>query len=213
MQPENDLKDRLKQVREALGYTQKRMGEAVGGKLRSWQDYESGRKAPGSQVIAGLVALGIDANWVLTGQGGIFLGRQGEFDVTQELNEIDQRLDDLGAPFDVQRIESDEVVISIFQRLKRISALPGVSENDKARADMMLRLGFGDQEAGRRFAERQKNASTRLKASIQELEQAIEATGYKPSELLEVAFRHLLFTEDLTVDGAVLIMEALKADR
>lgn len=64
---------RLKGVREALGLTQTGIAEAVGGKLRSWQDYEAGRKAPGSQVIAGLVRLGVNANWVLTGEGPVLL--------------------------------------------------------------------------------------------------------------------------------------------
>src|SRR5690606_41389100 len=58
------LGSRLKRAREALGYTQKGIAEAVGSKLRSWQDYEAGKKVPGSQVIAGLVRLGVDANWL-----------------------------------------------------------------------------------------------------------------------------------------------------
>ncbi len=61
--------ERLRNARESLGYAQKSMAEAVGSKLRSWQDYEAGNKTPGSQVIAGLSALGVDANWVLTGRG------------------------------------------------------------------------------------------------------------------------------------------------
>lgn len=49
------------------------IAEAVGSKLRSWQDYEAGKKVPGSQVIAGLARLGINANWVLTGEGPMLL--------------------------------------------------------------------------------------------------------------------------------------------
>lgn len=70
MHTEENIHTRLRMAREALGYTQKRVAEAVGGKLRSWQDYESGT-VPGSAVIAGLVGLGINANWLLTGEGPI----------------------------------------------------------------------------------------------------------------------------------------------
>ncbi len=67
------LSRRLKVVRERLGYTQTRIAEAVGGKLRSWQEYEKGARVPGSSVIAGLVELGVNANWVLTGKGAMLL--------------------------------------------------------------------------------------------------------------------------------------------
>lgn len=60
---------RIREVRSLLGYTQKRAGEAVGGKLRSWQEYESGRSFPGGKVLAHLSRLGVNVNWVLTGEG------------------------------------------------------------------------------------------------------------------------------------------------
>ena len=66
------LGGRLKLARKILGHTQKSMADAVGSKLRSWQDYEANRKVPGSQVLAGLVDLSVNANWVLTGKGRSF---------------------------------------------------------------------------------------------------------------------------------------------
>lgn len=63
------ISDRLKEIRLSLEYTQTRMGEAVGGKLRSWQEYESGTRMPGGSVFAGLARLGVNVNWVLTGEG------------------------------------------------------------------------------------------------------------------------------------------------
>lgn len=66
------LGGRLKRARKILGHTQKSMADAVGSKLRSWQDYEANRKVPGSQVLAGLVDLSVNANWVLTGKGRSF---------------------------------------------------------------------------------------------------------------------------------------------
>lgn len=45
------------------------MAAAVGCGLRSWQDYESGEKHPGSKVLYGLAMLGINTNWLLTGEG------------------------------------------------------------------------------------------------------------------------------------------------
>ncbi|PWG62818.1 hypothetical protein DEM34_10650 [Spiribacter halobius] len=57
-----------------LGYTQSGIARECGSKLRSWQDYEAGVRTPGAQVIAGLARLGINANWLLTGEGEPTLG-------------------------------------------------------------------------------------------------------------------------------------------
>jgi transcriptional regulator with XRE-family HTH domain len=69
----NDVPSRLKDARKHLGYTQKDMAAAVGSAFPSWQDYEAGKKSPGSKVIAGLARLGVNANWVLIGEGPMML--------------------------------------------------------------------------------------------------------------------------------------------
>lgn len=74
----SDLGNRMKKVRERLGYTQSGMSAAVGSKLRSWQEYERGSRAPGSAVIAGLARLGVNTNWLLTGEGSVLVGESGE---------------------------------------------------------------------------------------------------------------------------------------
>lgn len=61
--------NRIKAVRELLGYTQSGISKQCGSKLRSWQEYEKGGRSPGSQVIAGLVSIGVNANWLLSGEG------------------------------------------------------------------------------------------------------------------------------------------------
>ena len=78
MREQNGIGSRLKQARESLKYTQSGISSAVGSKLRSWQEYEKGSRVPGSQVIAGLTRLGVNANWVLTGEGQMMLSDQVE---------------------------------------------------------------------------------------------------------------------------------------
>ena len=67
------LAARLKTVRKALKYTQSRVSEAIGSKLRSWQDYEKGSMTPGGQVFAGLSRLGVNTNWLFTGEGPMLM--------------------------------------------------------------------------------------------------------------------------------------------
>lgn len=60
---------RIKKIREALGLSQQDLADAVGGSKRGIQDNESGVNAPGSTVLRGIVSLGVNANWLLTGEG------------------------------------------------------------------------------------------------------------------------------------------------
>lgn len=63
----------MKTAREALGLTQDGLAQAVGGSKRGIQNNEALKSVPGGEVICGLVSLGINANWLLTGEGPMLL--------------------------------------------------------------------------------------------------------------------------------------------
>lgn len=67
------ISDRLKAARAAIGLTQKEVAAQSGVSARGYQGYEDGRSVPGGEAIAGLVRLGINANWLLTGDGPMLL--------------------------------------------------------------------------------------------------------------------------------------------
>lgn len=67
------IPERLKAARAALGFTQKQMAEQSGVSARGYQGYEDGRSLPGAEAMAGLVRLGINANWLLKGDGPMLL--------------------------------------------------------------------------------------------------------------------------------------------
>tara|TARA_R110000868_G_scaffold225568_2_gene477832 strand:+ start:37450 stop:37929 length:480 start_codon:yes stop_codon:yes gene_type:complete len=78
---DTQISGRLKAVRAELKLSQAGMAEAVGTSVTGWQTYEHGKHVPGGQIIARLVELGFDANWVLTGDGPMrrdFKGRSYE---------------------------------------------------------------------------------------------------------------------------------------
>lgn len=64
-----NLAERLKKVRENLGFTQKEMAKALGTNPQTWQVYESGKSVPGGNVFEALARLGFNVNWILTGLG------------------------------------------------------------------------------------------------------------------------------------------------
>jgi len=74
------LCDRLKIARELLVKSQKDMATLLGIGYRSWQGYESGSNYPGGEVFESLARLGINTNWLLTGEGPMRRGEGTERD-------------------------------------------------------------------------------------------------------------------------------------
>lgn len=64
---------RLRAAREALGLTQDGFAKAVGASKRGVQENEARNRVPGGSVVPLLVAMGINANWLLTGAGEMLL--------------------------------------------------------------------------------------------------------------------------------------------
>lgn len=65
---------RLKQARLSMKLTQKAAAiKADGMSLPSYKDYEAGKSMPGSKAVQKLTKLGINANWLLSGEGLMLL--------------------------------------------------------------------------------------------------------------------------------------------
>ncbi|MGF1727176.1 S24 family peptidase [Photobacterium nomapromontoriensis] len=73
------LAKRLKIARTHLGYTQDEIANLIGGKRRGYQANESGNSDPRSDVITAFVSLGINANWLLTGEGQMLINDDSGF--------------------------------------------------------------------------------------------------------------------------------------
>lgn len=63
-----DIAVRLKEARETLGMSQQALAEHCGVTARSQRNYESGERLPDAAYLAGLLTLGVDLAYVLTGQ-------------------------------------------------------------------------------------------------------------------------------------------------
>ena len=65
---------RLRQSRKQIGLSSTAMAEKVGLSSRSsWERYERGLHMPSGDVLIALAGLGVNANWILTGQGEMLL--------------------------------------------------------------------------------------------------------------------------------------------
>jgi len=67
---------RVRVAREHLGLPQKACGELLGVSRRGLQDIEAQKNVPSGQSLAAMLGLGINVNWVLTGEGPERIGEQ-----------------------------------------------------------------------------------------------------------------------------------------
>jgi len=64
---------RLVGARESLGLTPAAMGAKSGMTCSAYQKFEAGHSQPCADDLAGFIQLGINANWLLTGEGPMLL--------------------------------------------------------------------------------------------------------------------------------------------
>jgi len=74
------LGERIKQLRKALGLTQKEFGERIGVKPNTIGTYEIGRNEP-IDAVASLICreFGVNENWFYTGVGEMFIQLRASF--------------------------------------------------------------------------------------------------------------------------------------
>lgn len=68
--------DRIREFRESTGLSQAAFASKYGVTKSSYQKYELGLIQPGADAIEKLLAAGVNANWLLTGEGPMLLGDQ-----------------------------------------------------------------------------------------------------------------------------------------
>ncbi|MGK9234812.1 helix-turn-helix domain-containing protein [Inquilinus limosus] len=72
---EQKVAGRLRELREALGKTQKAMSELLGLGESSWQRLELTGSLPSGDTLQRLMELGCSADWILAGKGQMFTAR------------------------------------------------------------------------------------------------------------------------------------------
>lgn len=79
------LVSRLKSIRDYFGFSQRKASIAVGQSPTVWATYESGKSMMGGEALTQLCSLGVNINWLLTGDGEMLTTEElgfglGEFD-------------------------------------------------------------------------------------------------------------------------------------
>lgn len=69
----SEIGDRMRIAREKLGFSQVKIAELFGCSVRTYQKNETGLNEAGICIIDDFIRLGINANWLLTGEGEMLL--------------------------------------------------------------------------------------------------------------------------------------------
>lgn len=100
------ISDRIRIFRESTGLTQAVFASKYGVPKGSYQKYEMGLNIPGADAIEKLVNAGLNANWLLTGQGEMLTSYPQGGDATVLTAEESM------AQYRVKRPEIDAVLLS-----------------------------------------------------------------------------------------------------
>ena len=79
----NTIKERLKIVRNKLGFTQSKMAEALKIAKTTVQNYEYGTTNPSNAVLEKLKDLGFNSNWILYGKESMYISG---FEISESSN-------------------------------------------------------------------------------------------------------------------------------
>lgn len=84
-----EICDRIKQFRNSLGIDQSEISKLLQIPMRTYGTYERGESKPGSDAILRFVEIGMNANWLLTGQGEMALKKSAVSSKNNERINID----------------------------------------------------------------------------------------------------------------------------
>ena len=102
------MKDRIKEVRKAVGLTQVEYGKRLGVAGNTVTNYENGMRNPSDAIINAICReFNVNEDWLRTGSGEMF----------QELTRVEMAANIVGAAFG----EGDDFVISTFIALGQLT--------------------------------------------------------------------------------------------
>lgn len=70
--PRTTFGERLRAWRTALGLTQAELAEQLNIERTTWRKYETDITLPNAGILAQLCSMGLNTNWLLTGEGALF---------------------------------------------------------------------------------------------------------------------------------------------
>lgn len=209
---------RLRRAREIMGLNQDEMAARIGVSLRSYSRYENeGRELP-LGALTRAAEMGVSVTWLLTGTGEPFTGEaaKSSSEAVKRLDAIEAELDKANVPVSVGSLGKGSVLLDMYRQLVAIAGDPGVDGNLRARADMMLDLGFGDAGSAARRERRMERGMEEMRHSLKSATDAYTSLlldlQWEPPGLVGMAVRDAMMVDGLSDEMARFILAAVKEE-
>lgn len=103
---------RIKDVRSHFNCNQKKMSELLSVKYRTYQDNEKGKSIPGGAVLASYVRIGVNVNWLLTGEGPMLIEEMKNSPIAMEKME-EMQIKDIGHTTEIDPVVLSQIVVTL----------------------------------------------------------------------------------------------------
>lgn len=190
-------------MREKLGYpARSAFAEFLGINSETLGGYERGDSSPDLDFLAMYKQrFSVNLNWLIAGDGEMFSGMGAADEPTAhdvELARIEAELNAFDTfPMDPAALPREAE--ALYRRLQKVVAETG-DDRVKARADLHLRLAFGDKAAKQRQEFRQKSFFKQMEEANNRLFAAIDKAGWTPPIGVTEAFKILSFGYGVSED-------------
>lgn len=162
--------------------------------------------------------MGISVTWLLTGFGDPLSERQAEesAQAARRLDAIEEELNRSKAPATVGWLDENSALKDIYRQLIDISDNAEVADDLRARADMLLDLGFASAEAAERREGRQRHGTEEFQRNLRSVTDIytgiLRELDWQPPALTGMAVRDAMLVDGLSEEMARFILGALKHD-
>jgi transcriptional regulator with XRE-family HTH domain len=203
--------NRLREERVRLGLSQEAFSAIAKAAKRAQIYYEKGERKPDAEYLTAISTAGADVLYILTGR------REGTVGSGLSVPEAEARLSQIEAAMHAAGDNlplKDEAQSGVLQSVALDATLP---DRTRARADMLLRLGFEDDGAEDRHAAREVRIHSAYRRAHQLVEDAARQLGWQPSLQIQSGLERLIATAPDAPDEVIKwvlsdLISALKAD-
>ena len=137
------IAQRLRFAREAIGLGQAEGASKFGIPISTYRKYESGPSEPGADAVAGISRAGINANWLLTGEGPMLLSEL----ITDALNDfvdaesLKKTADTMRRTQAVPQAQEIDVplLVKLIEEMERAASQTSVAIPAKDKGEMIAR--------------------------------------------------------------------------
>lgn len=184
------------------------MASRMGVSLRAYQNYEAQEREPKAKDVARLARIGIDLNWLLTGEGEML---RPDASADARLDEIEGALIGEEVPITPEIRRHRPALDALHQELLHFARRPDIG-GGAARADLLLKIAFGDLAAAERAEQRLDDVGDRLRTSAEAFRRVVHEVGWEPGRHVAMLLRDLMFLYGVSEEDIANLLAAMKAE-